>query len=76
MAVSWLDRAPVERITAEAKQVSFWKSVLRLLAGLLFGLGWLTARLFAVLWLAAVWSVTAVRIGWREGQRRGAARTG
>lgn len=75
MAVAWVDRVPVERITAEAKQVSFWRSVLRLLAAVLFGLGWLTAKAFAVLWLAGVWSVTAVRLGWQEA-RRGAARTG
>lgn len=75
MAVAWMARVPVERITAEAKQARFWRSVLRLLAGALFGLGWLTAKTFAVLWLAAVWSATAVRIGWQEA-RRGAARTG
>lgn len=74
MAV-WVDRVPVERITREARQVHFWRSVLTLLAGLLFGLGWLAAKAFAVLWLAGVWSATAVKVGWQEG-RRGAAGTG
>lgn len=75
MAVAWVERVPVERITEQAKQVRFWRSVLRLLAGVLFGIGWLTAKAFAVVWLAGVWSATAVRIGWQEA-RRGAARTG
>lgn len=75
MAVTWVDRVPVERITAEARQVSFWRTVLRVLAGMLFGLGWLAAKTVAVLWLAVAWSATAVRLGWQEA-RRGAARTG
>ena len=75
MAVSWVERVPVERITDEARKVAFWRSVLRLLAAVLFGIGWLVAKAFAVLWLAGVWSVTAVRLGWQEA-RRGAARTG
>jgi uncharacterized membrane protein len=70
-----VERVPVERITAEAQKVAFWKSVLRFLAAVLFGLGWLAAKAFAVLWLAAVWSVTAVRLGWQEA-RRGPAGTG
>lgn len=75
MAVSWVQRVPVERITTEARKVFFWQSVLRLLAAALFGVGWLAAKACAVLWLAAVWSVTAVRLGWQEA-RRGPAGTG
>jgi hypothetical protein len=75
MAVTWVDRVPVERITAEAKQVSFWRTVLRVMAAVLFGLGWLAAKTFAVLWLGVVWSATAARLGWQEA-RRGAAGTG
>lgn len=74
MAV-WVDRVPVERITREAREIRFWRTVLTLLAGLLFGLGWLAAKAFTLLWLAAVWSATAVKVGWQEG-RRGAAGTG
>ncbi|WP_406168895.1 hypothetical protein [Streptomyces sp. NBC_00996] len=72
MAV-WADRVPVEEISERARQVKFWRTCLTVLAGLLFGLGWLAAKAFAVLWLAVVWSATAVKVGWQEG-RRGAAR--
>ncbi|MEU2339923.1 hypothetical protein ABZ608_41430 [Streptomyces sp. NPDC013172] len=76
MAVTWTDRVPeVERITSQAREVRFWRTVLSALAGVLFGLGWLTAKGFAVLWLAVVWTATAVRLGWQEA-RRGAAGTG
>lgn len=74
-AVTWAERVPVKRISAEARQVRFWRAVLAALAGVLFGLGWLAAKACAVLWLAGVWSVTAVRVGWQEG-RRGAAGSG
>lgn len=81
MAVAWLERVPVEEITKEARQIHFWRTVLRSMAGVLFGVGWLAAKTCAVLWLTCAWSATAVKVGWREGRamtqegRRGAART-
>lgn len=63
-----LDRVPVESITEQARQVRFWRTVLTVIAGLLFGAGWLTAKGFGVAWLAAAWCAVAVREGWREGR--------
>lgn len=65
---------PLDRITEQARQVKFWRSVLMALAGVLFGVGWLVAKGFGVLWLAVCWSAAAVRVGWQEA-RRGAARS-
>jgi hypothetical protein len=62
-----LDRVPVDEITAQAKQVKFGRAVLTLVAAVLFGIGWVTSRAFAVLWLAFAWSWTAVRVGWESG---------
>lgn len=64
-----LTRVPVEQITREAREVHFWRTVLTVIAGLLFGLGWLAAKTFALLWLAATWTVVAVRVGWQEGRK-------
>lgn len=61
-----LERVPVDRINAEARKVEFTRTVLTVLAGLLYGVGWVTAKTFAVLWLALAWSATAVRVGWVE----------
>lgn len=69
-----LGRVPTDRITREAREVRFWRTVLSLLAGVLFGVGWLTAKAFGVLWLSLAWTVTAVKVGWREGRKP--ARTG
>jgi uncharacterized membrane protein YedE/YeeE len=68
MTTSVLDRVPVESITAQAKQVRFWRTVLTLVAGLLFGLGWVVAKAFAVGWLAGAWVFVAARAGFRAGR--------
>jgi hypothetical protein len=60
---------PVDEITAQAREVHFWRAVLTLVAAVLFGLGWVLAKTFAVAWLAAAWSFTAVRVGWQEGRK-------
>ena len=63
------ERIPLDGITAQAREVHFWRTVLTVIAALLFGLGWLLAKTFAVLWLAAAWSFTAIRVGWQEGRK-------
>jgi uncharacterized membrane protein YedE/YeeE len=68
-----LERIPTERITAQAREVHFWRTVLTLIAGLLFGTGWLlakaftvAAKAFAVVWFALTWCAIAGREGWRS----------
>jgi hypothetical protein len=61
-----LERVPLDRITTQARQVHFTRTALTLLAGLLYGLGWLTAKTLGGIWLAVAWSATAVRVGWVE----------
>jgi len=66
-----LDRVDVDRITAEARQVRFGHTALTVIAAVLFGTGWVVAKVSGVVWLAAAWSAVAVREGWREGRGRG-----
>lgn len=73
-----LERVPVDRITAEARDVQFWRTVLTAIAGVLYGLGWLAGRTFTLLWRAVAWVGVAVKVGWQdaraaEANRRGAA---
>lgn len=65
---SVLTHVPVDEINRRSREVHFWRTVATLLAGLLFGLGWCTAKTSAVLWLAVVWTVTAVKVGWTAGR--------
>lgn len=75
-----LERVPVDRITARARAASFPKVLVAVIAGLLFGLGWLAFKVFAVAWFALVWSASAMTEGWssaKAGQvTRGPARAG
>jgi hypothetical protein len=71
-----LDRVPVDRITVEARQVRFGVTLLRIVAGVLYGIGWLTAKAFGAVWLAVAWACVAVKLGWtdaRGGRNRGSA---
>jgi membrane protein required for beta-lactamase induction len=61
-----LARVPVDRITEEARQVHPGRTLLTVIAAILFGLGWLVAKAFGVTWFALVWAAVAVREGWRE----------
>lgn len=69
-----LDRVPVDHITDQARQADPAKVVLTVIAGVLFGLGWITAKVFGTLWLALAWAAVAVKVGWEQG--RSASETG
>jgi hypothetical protein len=64
-----LDRVPLERISAEAREVRFGRTVLLLLAGLLYGVGWLAAKVFVLLWRAVAWVGVAIKLGWTEARK-------
>ena len=68
MAASLLERVPVDGITAQARQVRFWRTMGALLATVLLGAGFIAARLLAAMWLGTAWAAVAVRQGWREGR--------
>ena len=55
----------LDEITTQAKAVKPGRAVLTVIAAVLFGVGWVTARVFSVVWLAVMWSGVAVREGWR-----------
>lgn len=59
-----LDRVPVDRITDQARQVHPVRTLLTVLAGLLYGLGWVVAKTFMALWFAGAWCAVAVKVGW------------
>lgn len=64
-----LDRVPLDRITTEAKKLHFWRTVLTLIAGLFFLLGWIVAKTVMLIWAAIAWCVAAVKIGWQDARR-------
>jgi hypothetical protein len=64
--VSFFDDVLTERITVEARQVHFWRTVLTVVAGILYGVGWLTYKVLAGTWFVLAWCGAAVRVGWQE----------
>jgi uncharacterized membrane protein YedE/YeeE len=59
----------VDRITAQARQVRPGRVALLVIAGVLFGIGWVISKAFGLIWLAFVWCWFAVGEGWREAQK-------
>jgi hypothetical protein len=57
-----LERVPVDRISAEAREVHVGRTLLTLVAGFFYLLGWLAAKVVG----GAVWCLAAIRVGWRE----------
>lgn len=73
--MAFLDEALTQRITVQAREVRFWRTVAMLLAGALWLVGFGTAKAFGALWFALAWSATAVRVGWQEGRKSRPVRT-
>ncbi len=69
--MSVIDRVPVRAITAEARAVPLHKLLLTLIAGVLFGIGWLAAKAFMGVGFVLAWCVAAARVGWRDARGGG-----
>lgn len=61
-----LDPDTIAAITAQARQAKPGQAALSVIGGLLFTVGWVIAKVFAVLWLSAAWCFAATRMGWRQ----------
>lgn len=65
-----LDGQRLDRITEQARDVHFGRFLLTVLAGLLYGVGWIAAKTFGGLWLALAWTAVAVKVGWQEARKQ------
>ena len=57
-----LDRVPVDRVAAEARNVHVGRLLLTLLVGVFFAVGWVAGKAS----LGVAWSLAAVKVGWAE----------
>ena len=64
-----LDTQRLDEVTERARKVEFRRTFLTVLAGMLFGVGWLAARVLGGVWLGVVWVAVAVKVGWVEGRK-------
>jgi len=63
-----LDRIPVGQIGDEAREVQFSRVLVAVITGVLFGLGWVVAKVVGAVWFALVWSAVAVKVGYQAGR--------
>jgi uncharacterized membrane protein YdjX (TVP38/TMEM64 family) len=61
-----LDRVPVDEISTRAREARPGRVALTVIAGVLFGVGWVAAKTLGVVWLGVAWCFTAARLGWRD----------
>lgn len=64
-----LDQVPVDRITAEARQIQLGRAILTAIAAVLYLIGWVPSKAIQAVWLAFAWSGTAVKVGWVDARR-------
>jgi hypothetical protein len=64
-----LERVDVDRIGAEAEQISFRRVALTVLLGFFLLIGWAAGTICRLLWAAVAWSFAAVKVGWEDAQR-------
>lgn len=76
--VAALDRVPVSRIRREASQITprgvvlaLSRTLVTVLAGLLYAAGWSAARTVRAVWTGLVWILAAIKLGWKDGVSRG-----
>jgi uncharacterized membrane protein YedE/YeeE len=60
------ERVPLDRIERRARQARPGRAVLAVIAGLLFGLGWVAYKACAAAWLGVAWCGSAVIEGWQS----------
>ena len=51
-----------------AREIKLGRTLLTLLAGLFYVLGWVAAKVVGVIWFGIAWSYTAAKVGWNEGR--------
>jgi hypothetical protein len=71
-----LERVPIDRINVEARDVEFWRTLLKVVAAVLYGIGWVAAKTLGLVWLALCWAGAAVKLGWIEARKPKAAERG
>jgi len=62
--MSLVDRVTLDRISTEARDIHFARTLLTFVATVLWCVGWFAAKTLGAIWLAMCWSATAVKVGW------------
>lgn len=61
-----MNQISIERVSAQAREIRFGRTLLTLLATVLYCVGWITAKTWIWLWFALCWSAVAIKVGWTD----------
>jgi hypothetical protein len=67
--VTAFDGTFVDRVNAQAKDLEFWRTVLTVVAAVLYGLGWVIGWVFKGTWLVLSWCFAAAKVGFLDVHR-------
>lgn len=59
-----LERIPLDRIRAEAREIRVGRAIQLLIAAFFFAIGWIAVKT----WQSAIWAFAAIKVGWQEGR--------
>jgi hypothetical protein len=63
-------RVQLDRITAEARQIEIGRTLLTLIAVVLYAVGWLVGFVIKAAFVVVAWSFAAVKVGWNDARPR------
>lgn len=69
-----LEAIPLDKIRAEAANIRPLHTLLTLIAGIFYVLGWVAFKTFAIAWATIAWSVAAIKVGFMEAKAADAAK--
>ena len=61
-----LQQATLDQIREQARTLTPVRTLLTLIASVLFALGWFAARTLGVIWSGFTWAYAAVVVGWKS----------
>lgn len=67
-----LQQATLDQIREQARTLTPLRTLLTLLASVLFGVGWVAAKTLGTVWLGLTWAYAAVVVGWKSSAGKGA----
>lgn len=71
-----LERVPIDQINTEARDIEFGRTALKVIAAVLYGIGWVAAKTVGYIWLGLCWAGVAVKVGWVEARKPKAVERG
>lgn len=66
-----LQQATLDQIREQARTLTPLRTLLTLLASVLYGIGWLAAKTLGTVWTGLTWSYAAVVVGWKSSTGKG-----